>query len=84
MQAVQPKSAFRVRTCADRFPAGLLNDDCLTGQRLPGGIDDLPGALSVYVDQVVDSGSGWQSAFRIEHAGRLLAAGRCAVIKFQA
>ena len=47
-------------------------------------IDDLPGALSVYVDQLVDSGSGWQSEFRIEHAGRLLAAGRCAVIKFQA
>ena len=47
-------------------------------------IDDLPGPLSVFVDQVVDSGSGWQSAFRIEHSGRLLAAGRCAVIKFQA
>ena len=44
-------------------------------------IDRLDGPLDVFVDQVVDSGSGWQSQFRIEHRGDLLASGRCAVIK---
>lgn len=44
-------------------------------------IDHLNAPLDVHVDQVVDSGSGWQSQFRIECSGRLLASGRCSVIK---
>ena len=43
-------------------------------------IDDLPGALAVFAEKLLDSGTSWQYAFRIEHAGDLLAAGRAAVI----
>lgn len=43
-------------------------------------IDDLAGALAVFADRLLDSGTSWQYAFRVEHAGELLAAGRAAVI----
>ncbi|MCB1554435.1 MAG: phosphotransferase [Xanthomonadales bacterium] len=46
-------------------------------------IDDLPGPLDVHVDELADSGAGWQSRFRILHQGRQLAHGRCAVLKWQ-
>ncbi|MBD8525411.1 phosphotransferase [Pseudomarimonas arenosa] len=44
-------------------------------------IEQIAEPLDVHVEDVVDSGSGWQSRFRIEAQGRLLASGRCAVIK---
>jgi len=43
-------------------------------------IDDLPVALDVRAAVLLDSGSGWQYEFRIEHAGRKLASGRAAVM----
>jgi predicted hotdog family 3-hydroxylacyl-ACP dehydratase len=46
-------------------------------------IDDLPGALDVHAQKLLDGGAGWQYAFRIEHAGRLLATGRAAVMTQQ-
>ncbi len=43
-------------------------------------IDDLPGLLDVYAEKLLDSGTSWQYAFRVEHQGQLLAEGRAAVI----
>ena len=43
-------------------------------------LDDLPGVLDVHAEKLLDGGSSWQYAFRIEHRGQLLAEGRAAVI----
>lgn len=43
-------------------------------------IDHLPVALDVRAVVLLDSGSGWQYEFRIEHAGRKLASGRAVVM----
>lgn len=43
-------------------------------------VDDLPGDLDVRAEKLLDAGGSWQYAFRIEHAGRLLAEGRAAVV----
>ena len=43
-------------------------------------IDDLPGTLDVQAQQLLTGEAGWQYAFRIEHAGALLAEGRAAVM----
>ena len=43
-------------------------------------IDDLVEVLDVHAEQLFAADSGWQYAFRIECAGRLLAAGRAAVM----
>lgn len=44
-------------------------------------IDDLGGALDVFVEQLLDGGSSWQYAFRVTHAGAPLADGRAAVAR---
>jgi hypothetical protein len=43
-------------------------------------IDDLPGALECGARVLIDSDAGWQYAFRVSHAGMLLAEGRAAVL----
>jgi len=43
-------------------------------------IDDLPGPIEVYAERLLGSETGWQYAFRIEHAGRVIARGRAAVL----
>ncbi len=43
-------------------------------------IDDLPGALDVYAEKLLDGGASWQYAFHVEHEGQLLADGRAAVM----
>jgi predicted hotdog family 3-hydroxylacyl-ACP dehydratase len=43
-------------------------------------IDDLVHALDVHAEKLLDGGGSWQYAFRVEHAGALLAEGRAAVI----
>ena len=43
-------------------------------------IDDLPGLLDVQAQAIATSAACWQYAFRIEHAGRLLSAGRATVM----
>ncbi|MCB1560918.1 MAG: phosphotransferase, partial [Xanthomonadales bacterium] len=43
-------------------------------------IDDLPVALDVRATVLLNSETGWQYEFRIEHAGRKLASGRAAVM----
>ncbi|HSC09645.1 MAG TPA: phosphotransferase [Rhodanobacteraceae bacterium] len=43
-------------------------------------VDELPGDLDVRAEKLLDAGSSWQYAFRVEHAGLLLAEGRAVVI----
>ena len=43
-------------------------------------IDDLSGAWECRAERLSDGDAGWQYAFRIEHAGTLLAEGRAAVM----
>ena len=43
-------------------------------------IDDLPGALDVYVTRLLDDGAGAQYEFHVAHAGVRLAAGRVAIM----
>jgi predicted hotdog family 3-hydroxylacyl-ACP dehydratase len=45
-----------------------------------GRFDDLPEALDVHAAKLLGDEKGWQYAFRVEHAGALLAAGRAAVL----
>ena len=44
-------------------------------------IDELPGDLDVRAEKLLDAGSSWQYAFRVEHAGALLAEGRSTVMQ---
>ena len=44
-------------------------------------IDDLPQALAVYAEKLAAGEGSWQYAFRVEHAGVLLATGRAAVMR---
>jgi predicted hotdog family 3-hydroxylacyl-ACP dehydratase len=43
-------------------------------------VDDLAGDLDVFARKLLDNGASWQYEFRVEHAGRLLAQGRAAVM----
>lgn len=43
-------------------------------------IDDLPGNLEIHADKLLDGGASWQYGFRVEHAGRVLALGRAAIV----
>ena len=43
-------------------------------------IDDLPDALDIEARPLLGDANGWQYAFRVEHAGALLASGRAAVL----
>ena len=43
-------------------------------------VDDLPGALDVFAEQLLDAGGSLQYAFRVEHRGNVLASGRAAVL----
>ena len=46
-------------------------------------IDDLSGPLRVHAVRLLDSGTSWQYAFRVEHERQLLAEGRAAVMARQ-
>ena len=43
-------------------------------------VDELPEPLDVHAEKLLGDENGWQYAFRIEHAGTLLATGRATVI----
>ncbi|HET6545619.1 MAG TPA: phosphotransferase [Rhodanobacteraceae bacterium] len=43
-------------------------------------IDDLPGPLDVHAERLLGGKDGWQYAFRVEHAGMLIASGRATVM----
>ena len=44
-------------------------------------VDDLPGDIDVHAEKLLDASGSWQYAFRVEHAGHLLAEGRAAVVQ---
>jgi predicted hotdog family 3-hydroxylacyl-ACP dehydratase len=44
-------------------------------------VDYLEGQIDVHAEKLLAGDSGWQYAFRIEHAGLLLAEGRAAVMQ---
>lgn len=79
-QAAAVHGALRARAAGvDKPRPGLLV--ALRDVRLEREfIDDLPHALDVHARCLYADESGTQYAFRIEHAGELLAEGRCAVI----
>ena len=78
-QAMAVHGGLRARAAGGVAKPGLLV--ALRGIELHvARIDDLPGALDGTAEVLIDSDSGWQYAFRISHAGALLAEGRAAVI----
>ena len=78
-QAMAVHGGLRARAAGAAAPPGLLV--ALRGVQLHvARIDDLPGALDVEAEVLVESDSGCQYAFRITHQGTLLAEGRAAVL----
>ncbi|MEO8461170.1 MAG: phosphotransferase [Dokdonella sp.] len=43
-------------------------------------IDDLPGALEIHAECLLSDQTAWQYAFRVHHAGHMLASGRATVM----
>jgi predicted hotdog family 3-hydroxylacyl-ACP dehydratase len=78
-QAMAVHGGLRAQARGGRAEPGLLV--ALRGVELHcARIDTLPGALECQARLLIDSDNGWQYAFRIEHAGSLLAEGRAAVM----
>jgi len=79
-QAAAVHGALRARADGDAAPRpGLLV--ALRDVRLAVEfIDDLPGPLDVHARCLYADDAGTQYAFRIGHAGAILAEGRCAVL----
>ena len=78
-QAMAVHGGLRARAAGATAVPGLLV--ALRGVQLHvARIDDLPGALDVEAEVLVESDSGCQYAFRITHQGTLLAEGRAAVL----
>ncbi len=78
-QAMAVHGGLRARASGGTARPGLLV--ALRGVDLRvARIDDLPGAIDCVAEVLVDSDAGWQYAFRITHAGDLLAEGRAAVM----
>jgi predicted hotdog family 3-hydroxylacyl-ACP dehydratase len=69
--------------CAQRdaahAPPGLLVALHAVTLHVPR-IDDLPGALDVHAEQLLAGAAGTHYAFRVEHAGHVLAEGRAAIM----
>ena len=78
-QAMAVHGGLRARAAGGRAVPGLLV--ALRGVHVHRArIDDLAGALEGEAELLVDGEGGWQYAFRITHAGELLAEGRAAVM----
>lgn len=78
-QAMAVHGGLRARAAGGRAAPGLLV--ALRGVHVHRArIDDLAGALEGEAELLVDGEGGWQYAFRITHAGELLAEGRAAVM----
>lgn len=78
-QAMAVHGGLRARAAGTAAPPGLLV--ALRGVRLNvARIDNLPGDLECEAQVLIDGSSGCQYAFRITHAGMLLAEGRAAVL----
>jgi predicted hotdog family 3-hydroxylacyl-ACP dehydratase len=78
-QAMAVHGGLRAQAAGEAARPGVLV--ALRGVELHvARIDDLPGALECEASVLIDSDAGWQYAFRIHHAGALLAQGRAAVM----
>ncbi len=78
-QAMAVHGGLRARENGGRAKPGLLV--ALRGVELHvARIDDLAGALECHAEVLTAGDAGWQYAFRITHAGTLLAEGRAAVM----
>ena len=78
-QAMAVHGGLRARETGQVAAPGLLV--ALRGVQLHvARIDDLPGALEAQAQSLIEGDGGWQYAFRIHHAGTLLAEGRAAVL----
>jgi predicted hotdog family 3-hydroxylacyl-ACP dehydratase len=78
-QAMAVHGGLRAQAAGEVAKPGLLV--ALRGVALHvARIDNLPGALECEASLLIDSDAGWQYAFRIAHAGVLLAEGRAAVM----
>ena len=78
-QAMAVHGGLRAQAAGGRAAPGLLV--ALRGVQVHRArIDDLPGALDGVAELLVDGDGGWQYAFRISHAGALLAEGRAAAM----
>lgn len=78
-QAMAVHGGLRAQAAGGRAAPGLLV--ALRGVAVHRArIDDLAGPLEGEAELLVDGDGGWQYAFRIRHAGELLAEGRAAVM----
>ena len=78
-QAMAVHGGLRARDAGGRAQPGLLV--ALRAVQLHiARIDGLPGDIEGEAEALVESDAGWQYAFRIRHAGQLLAEGRAAVL----
>ena len=78
-QAMAVHGGLRARDAGDAARPGMLV--ALRGVQLHvARIDDLPGALECEAQVLVEAEGSQQYAFRIRHAGTLLAEGRAAVM----
>ena len=78
-QAMAVHGGLRAREAGGVAKPGLLV--ALRGVELHvARIDDLPGPLDCVAEVLIDSASGWQYGFRINHGDTLLVDGRAAVM----
>ena len=78
-QAMAVHGGLRARDAGGRAAPGMLV--ALRGVGVHRArIDDLAGPLEGEAELLVDGDNGWQYAFRISHAGVLIAEGRAAVM----
>jgi predicted hotdog family 3-hydroxylacyl-ACP dehydratase len=78
-QSMAVHGGLLARAEGGRARPGLLV--ALRGVRITRAfVHDLPGALDVHGEKLAAGDAGWQYAFRVLHAGELLAEGRAAVM----
>ncbi|MCK7592367.1 phosphotransferase [Pseudomarimonas salicorniae] len=78
-QSMAVHGGLLARASGGRAQPGLLV--ALRGVRISHGVlPALPGPLDVFGDKLAAGETGWQYAFRVKHAGELLAEGRAAVM----
>lgn len=78
-QAMAVHGALRARAAGGAAKPGYLVSLRNLELAIPR-IDGLAGPLDVHAECLLDSDSGWQYAFRIEHEGQQIASGRAAVM----
>lgn len=78
-QSMAVHGGLLARQHGGRAMPGLLV--ALRAVRIDGAwLQDLPDALDVHGERLMAAEASWQYAFRVEHAGQVLAEGRAAVM----